>query len=173
MKKHVVKKEKRMKFLNKAKRNNKGFSLIELIIVIAIMAVLVGTLAPQYIRYVEKSKLAADANTADEIVTAFEVVAATPGNGLTTDDQLIAEYDATNKKIVFKYSADNGTTKTEITKDSTATQAKVFLSLVDVSKTYTYTSSTYVSAAPTVTLKYNGTTKTWEVESTAPSIDKN
>ena len=38
------------------KRNNKGFSLIELIVVIAIMAVLVGILAPAYIRYVEKAR---------------------------------------------------------------------------------------------------------------------
>lgn len=41
-------------------KSNKGFSLIELIIVIAIMAVLVGILAPQFISYMHKSKVAAD-----------------------------------------------------------------------------------------------------------------
>lgn len=41
-------------------RNNKGFSLIELIVVIAIMAVLVGMLAPQFIRYVERSRMGID-----------------------------------------------------------------------------------------------------------------
>ena len=35
-------------------RNNKGFSLVELIVVVAIMAVLVGVLAPAYLKYVEK-----------------------------------------------------------------------------------------------------------------------
>lgn len=43
-----------------SKSGNKGFSLIELIIVIAIMAVLVGFIVPQYIKYVDKSRLAND-----------------------------------------------------------------------------------------------------------------
>ncbi|MBO6205612.1 MAG: prepilin-type N-terminal cleavage/methylation domain-containing protein, partial [Lachnospiraceae bacterium] len=38
-------------------KNNKGFSLVELIIVIAIMAILVGVMAPQLIKYIEKSKV--------------------------------------------------------------------------------------------------------------------
>lgn len=39
------------------KKNNSGFSLIELIVVVAIMAVLVGVLAPAYLRYVEKTRM--------------------------------------------------------------------------------------------------------------------
>ena len=37
----------------KKQRNDKGFSLIELIIVITIMAILTAMLAPQLLRYVE------------------------------------------------------------------------------------------------------------------------
>ena len=48
------------------KTNNKGFSLVELIIVIAIMAILVGVLAPQYLKYVEKSRVSADKAVSEE-----------------------------------------------------------------------------------------------------------
>ena len=42
------------------KLGNKGFSLVELIVVIAIMAVLVGVLAPTLIKNVEKSRESTD-----------------------------------------------------------------------------------------------------------------
>lgn len=48
-------------------KNNKGFSLVELIIVVAIMAVLMGILAPQYIRYVEKTRIRADDSIISDI----------------------------------------------------------------------------------------------------------
>ncbi len=63
-----------MKFLNKKRKiGNKGFSLVELIIVIAIMAVLVAILAPQYIKYVDKSRQSADKANADQLLTAVQV----------------------------------------------------------------------------------------------------
>lgn len=49
------------------KLGNKGFSLVELIVVIAIMAVLVGVLAPTLIRNVEKSRESSDLQTLDSI----------------------------------------------------------------------------------------------------------
>ena len=52
-------------------KDNKGFSLVELIIVIAIMAVLVGVLAPLFIKYVEQSRRSRDIQTADQIREAF------------------------------------------------------------------------------------------------------
>ena len=54
------------------KTNNKGFSLVELIIVIAIMAILVGVLAPQYIKYVERSRKSADLDIAEGVYTAVQ-----------------------------------------------------------------------------------------------------
>lgn len=53
---------------------NKGFSLIELIVVIAIMAILVGIIAPNMIKYVEKAKRSVDANNAKEWIEAANKV---------------------------------------------------------------------------------------------------
>lgn len=50
---------------------NKGFSLVELIIVIAIMAILVGVMAPQLLRYVERTRISADTQVADSVKTAI------------------------------------------------------------------------------------------------------
>ena len=68
------------------KMNNKGFSLVELIIVIAIMAILVVVLAPQYLKYVEKSRNSTDLQSATEFKDACEIWAADPeaGTGTTT-----------------------------------------------------------------------------------------
>nr|WP_295255763.1 prepilin-type N-terminal cleavage/methylation domain-containing protein [uncultured Blautia sp.] len=60
------------KLLNK-KKNNKGFTLVELVIVVAILAILVGILAPQYTKYVEKSRKSADASNLEEMVKAVQV----------------------------------------------------------------------------------------------------
>ena len=54
------------------KKNNKGFSLVELIIVIAIMAILAGALAPALIKYINKSRRSADISNADTLRTAVQ-----------------------------------------------------------------------------------------------------
>ena len=55
------------------KMNNKGFSLVELIIVIAIMAVLMGVLAPQLLRHVETSRLQSDLTAMSEVDSATTI----------------------------------------------------------------------------------------------------
>ena len=52
---------------------NKGFSLVELIVVIAIMAVLVGVLAPTLIGNVENSRKSKDEQNLDTIKEAIQV----------------------------------------------------------------------------------------------------
>ena len=57
---------------NDKKMNNKGFSLVELIIVIAIMAILVGALAPQFFKYLESSRQSTDIDSIATYKTAVE-----------------------------------------------------------------------------------------------------
>lgn len=83
--------------------NNKGFSLVELIIVIAIMAILIGVMAPQLLRYVERTRVSADTQVADSVRTAVTtamldpaVIAANDGSvpaaGATMDFATAADF---------------------------------------------------------------------------------
>lgn len=76
-------KEKAMRKNRKKTKEDRGFSLVELIIVVAILAILVGLLAPQYVKYVEKSKKTADASNMQEIVNAIETYALDGSHPLT------------------------------------------------------------------------------------------
>lgn len=64
-----------MKLFQK-KKNNKGFSLVELIVVVAIMAVLLGVLVPTLVRHVESSKHQKDISAVSEIRNAMEIALA-------------------------------------------------------------------------------------------------
>lgn len=51
-------------------KNNKGFTLVELLVVMAIMAILVGAVAPQVAKYVEKAREAKDIQLLGTVFTA-------------------------------------------------------------------------------------------------------
>lgn len=53
----------------KRKMNNKGFSLVELIVVMAIMAILAVTLAPRLTHYVEKARKSSDQEVINTILS--------------------------------------------------------------------------------------------------------
>ena len=114
-----------MKKLNE-RQNNKGFSLVELIVVIAIMVVLVAVLAPVFSKYIESSRRSTDVQNANSIAEsvvadvadgktftgATKVVSGTPsaikediqtkGDAVDKNKDFYFEYDAnTNKAIVY------------------------------------------------------------------------
>lgn len=68
------------------RRDDKGFSMVELIIVIAIMATLVSVLAPQYLKHVRESKITYDINNAEQIADATATALADETEALTVPE---------------------------------------------------------------------------------------
>ncbi|MBR4342530.1 MAG: type II secretion system protein [Lachnospiraceae bacterium] len=58
------------------KMNNKGFSLVELIVVVLIMAIIAVALAPQVMKWVENSRKSTDCNNYDSVVSAVNIALA-------------------------------------------------------------------------------------------------
>ncbi len=130
------------------KMNNKGFSLVELIIVIAIMVVLVAVLAPQYLKYVEKARVAADVQTADQFIGAMQVLAADPDIKLTGT----------------KYEVTSGTDGV-IKVDTNLEQAFKDANIMDLTgKTFKYQSKAYTAQATAIVLEYDD--NIWTVTTT-------
>ena len=60
---------------NKVKKNNKGFSLVELIVVIVILAILIGVTIGGIYQYVNKSRINTDINNAASIQSVLATLA--------------------------------------------------------------------------------------------------
>ena len=73
-----------------SKRGNKrdnGFTLVELIIVIAIIAILVTVLAPNYVKYLDRSRWASDKNDCENLLNEVKTAVITvENNGDTVND---------------------------------------------------------------------------------------
>lgn len=142
------------------KMNNKGFSLVELIIVIAIMVVLIVVLAPQYLKYVEKSRVASDQTTIVEYINAMQVIAADPDIALSnaSDVDYTLTSPATNKKITV--GSDLATLlQNQGMLDATAAAG------ADLQST------AYTDANLNIKLEYDTTNKVWNVKNNGGTVD--
>lgn len=118
------------------KMNNKGFSLVELIIVIAIMAVLMGVLAPQLLKYVEDSRVQTDLSAMAEVENAVKIA-------LSVEDVYNSVSDGTT--VTIQNNAQVATTNTTLT-------SEVLKTIPDSIK---LTSKTWSDSTGTVTITFS------------------
>ena len=94
---------------------NKGFSLVELIVVIAIMAILVGVAVPVYTSYITSANEKVDAQYVDEIKRAVDTLVIDIEAGLTEEYKDIEDIPAQ-----LTWTADGVVAVAETNKDFTA-----------------------------------------------------
>lgn len=135
-----------MKLFKNMKKDNKGFSLVELIIVIAIMAILVGIVGTQVVPYINRSKVAKDQQVLSSFLT--DGVSAFSMN---------AEKAAPGKTIVVKKSG--GTWSIDSTSSADATIQSTFTELNGGSINVKL-GSTAGSTITTITITFNTTGST-------------
>lgn len=124
-----------MIFMKKmSQKNNKGFSLVELIVVVAIMAVLMGILVPTLVKNVEKSKKQKDASAIEEIRSTMVTTLADP---TYSDIEATIVYDGTTIDV------DTPKTITAV-EPITDAEVKTFLTAVSADvKDWKFTSKAY------------------------------
>ncbi len=98
------------------RKDNKGFSLVELIIVIAIMVALVAMLAPQFVKYVQKSRDAVVSDAAENVFSMVKSEAALNNIAIASSATVTIKCSNNNGPISITQSGitfpDNGEYKT-------------------------------------------------------------
>ena len=115
---------------------NKGFSLVELIVVIAIMAILVGVAVPVYTGYIKEAEAAVDKQYVESMESALNTAWIDIQANLTTVSG--AAIDTTKTPITVTVQGATITVKENGTATASATKlANLFDSMIDLDTTST------------------------------------
>ena len=123
------------------KKNNKGFTLVELIIVIVILGILAAVAVPAYSRYITRANEAADVAALDSIKTA--AIAACAKRGQVS---AISVSTNTDTGAVTGVTATVGGNSIVLVGENAATEASDY-STFTTGNSYTLNSSTYKAGA--------------------------
>lgn len=85
--------------LDSVRKNKKGFSLVELIIVIAIMVALIAVMAPAFVKYVQKSRDAALATAAEDLEKTIQTFYGDPDCDYQIPTNATVQVEVDNKKL--------------------------------------------------------------------------
>ena len=140
--------------MKKITKNNKGFSLIELIIVIAIMAVLVAIIAPNLTKYLGSSKTKTDQKNADELASQLQTCITEFDTDNSTS--LGSEIGAGTMKVEWSGKAASSST-------NSGTNATAFLAIVNQNITSDTKSKENGNDAK-AEITYNSTSKIYSIK---------
>jgi type IV pilus assembly protein PilA len=117
------------------KKNNKGFSLVELIVVVLIIAIIAVALAPQVIKWVQQAR---DNTKENQIATVKSAVDTVVADCLAEGKAIPTSFKVTNAGAVSNVTGSIGAASGAATSDF---QSKIAVALSDLrdGKTYTVT----------------------------------
>ena len=136
------------------KMNNKGFSLVELIVVVLIMAIIAVALAPQVMKWVENSRKSTDCNNYDSVGSACNLALA--------NEDVMKEIGALTSDLVLYWDAETGATWDGVTGTNFTAELKRILgdgwvNEIKVKRTTDFT------AAEGATMVSHGTKSAWAI----------
>ncbi len=147
--------------LDSIRKNKKGFSLVELIIVIAIMVALIAVMAPNFVKYVQKSRDTALKTAAEDFLSSVKVAYGDPDSTYTLPTstqsyEILIQVDKSTKKLSITSTGDKAVPTSPVNELNNLIAA----SGADQTKTmgttaYTYTIS--ITEGPTFKMTENPT----------------
>ena len=129
-------------------RRKEGFSLVELLIVLAVMAALIATITPVALNAIRKAKATQVGQNMKTLASAFENYVYVEGTEPTSLSQLGRDIDSSNYAVY--YTASSGTYTVVIVTDETVDTTALQNVIADITTSTSVNTSTYANLGSTL-----------------------